>query len=42
MNHQPWLFIVRSNSITLSVNRRGQEFGLSKRLHCGIAILHMK
>lgn len=42
VNRQPWRFHVENNSITVSVNRFGLEFGLSKRLCCGIAMLHIE
>ncbi len=42
VNRQPWRFHVENNSITVSVNQFGLEFGLSKRLCCGIAMLHIE
>jgi len=42
VNRQPWKFHVEPDSITVSVNRLGREFGLSKRLCCGIAMLHIE
>jgi len=42
VNRQPWRFHVEPDSITVSVNRLGREFGLSKRLCCGIAMLHIE
>jgi nitroreductase len=42
VNRQPWRFHVETNSITVSVNRFALEFGLSKRLCCGIAMLHIE
>ena len=42
VNRQPWRFNVEPNSITVSVNTVGREYGLSKRLCCGIAMLHIE
>ncbi len=40
-NRQPWPFHVDSKSITISVNRFRREYGVSRRLDCGIAMLHI-
>jgi len=47
INRQPWRFTVEFNRITISVNKPGIEFnrfdyGISKRLDCGIAMLHVE
>ena len=42
VNRQPWRFKVEPNSITVSINTVGREYGLSKRLCCGIAMLHIE
>jgi len=42
VNRQPWRFDVSSNSITVSVNSSRREYGLPKRLCCGIAMLHIE
>jgi nitroreductase len=42
VNRQPWRFQVESNSITVSINTRGLEYGLSRRLCCGIAMLNIE
>ncbi len=42
VNRQPWRFHVEPDSITVSVNRLKREYGLSKRLCCGIAMLHIE
>lgn len=42
VNRQPWRFEVEPNSITVAVNSIGREYGLSKRLCCGIAMLHIE
>jgi nitroreductase len=41
-NRQPWGFDVRENSITVFVRTGGPEFNVSKRLDCGIAMLHLE
>ena len=40
-NRQPWRFHVDSKSITISVNSLRREYGVSRRLDCGIAMLHI-
>jgi len=42
VNRQPWRFRVEPDSITVSVNTPRREYGLSKRLCCGIAMLHIE
>ncbi|MFC1938875.1 nitroreductase family protein [Chloroflexota bacterium] len=41
-NRQPWKFHIRMDSITISTNETGHDFNLSKRLDCGIAMLHLE
>ncbi len=41
-NRQPWRFHLEPNSITISVDTPGREFTFSKRLDCGIAMLHIE
>jgi hypothetical protein len=41
-NRQPWGFDVQENSITVFVRTGGPEFSVSKRLDCGIAMLHLE
>ena len=41
-NRQPWRFNLEPNSITVSVDSPGREFTFSKRLDCGIAMLHIE
>lgn len=41
-NRQPWGFDVQENSITVFVRGGGPEFSVSKRLDCGIAMLHLE
>jgi len=42
INRQPWRFYVEPNSITVSVNNPRFTFGISKRLDCGIAMMHIE
>ena len=42
VNRQPWRFQVEQDALTVSVNRLGREFNISKRLDCGIAMLHIE
>lgn len=43
INRQPWRFHIEKSAVTVSVNSRiGLEFGISKRLDCGIAMLHLE
>jgi nitroreductase len=41
INRQPWGFHVDSEAITISIKTKGLEFNISKRLDCGIAMLHI-
>jgi hypothetical protein len=41
-NRQPWRFNVEPDSITVSVDSPLLDFGVSKRLDCGIAMLHIE
>ncbi len=42
MNRQPWGFTIEDDSITVYVRTSGPEFNVSKRLDCGIAMLHIE
>ncbi len=42
VNRQPWTFRVESDSITVATKRASGEFGVSRRLDCGIAMLHIE
>jgi len=42
INRQPWRFHVEPDSISVSVRGLGPEFNVSKRLDCGIAMLHLE
>lgn len=41
-NRQPWGFDVEDDGITVFVRTRRLEFNVSKRLDCGIAMLHLE
>jgi len=41
-NRQPWGFDVQEDNITVFVRTGGPEFNVSKRLDCGIAMLHLE
>jgi len=41
-NRQPWGFDVQDYGITVFVRTRGPGFNVSKRLDCGIAMLHLE
>jgi len=42
VNRQPWSFEVQEDSVLVSVRTRGPEFRVSKRLDCGIAMMHIE
>ncbi len=42
VNRQPWGFDVDSSGITVFVRTSSPEFNVSKRLDCGIAMLHIE
>jgi nitroreductase len=42
INRQPWRFHVESDSITVSVDSTRVNLGISKRLDCGIAMMHIE
>jgi nitroreductase len=42
VNRQPWRFHVEPDAITISVNNLNDTFNISKRLDCGIAMLHIE
>lgn len=42
INRQPWRFHVEPNSITVSMDNPSFKLGISKRLDCGIAMLHIE
>ena len=42
INRQPWGFNVEDDGITVFVRTSSTEFNVSKRLDCGIAMLHIE
>jgi nitroreductase len=42
INRQPWSFTLQSDGITVNVRTGGPDFNVSKRLDCGIAMLHLE
>jgi hypothetical protein len=42
VNRQPWRFHVEPDTITISVDNLNDTFNISKRLDCGIAMLHIE
>jgi nitroreductase len=42
VNRQPWTFNLEDDGIRVSVRTGGPEFNVSKRLDCGIAMLHIE
>jgi len=42
VNRQPWGFNVEDDGITVFVRTGGPEFNVSKRLDCGIAMIHIE
>jgi nitroreductase len=42
VNRQPWGFDIQDDGITVFVRTGGPEFNVSKRLDCGIAMLHLE
>jgi len=42
VNRQPWRFRLEPQRITISVDNDRLSFGISKRLDCGIAMLHIE
>lgn len=42
INRQPWGFDIGDNSVTVYVRTGGLEYNVSKRLDCGIAMLHFE
>ena len=42
VNRQPWRFTVTENSITVSVDDMKDTYSISKRIDCGIAMLHIE
>jgi len=42
VNSQPWRFYLEPKSITISVNKLREAFGISNRIDCGIALMHIE
>jgi len=42
LNRQPWRFHVEKDNIMVSIDHQGREFNISKRLDCGIAMMHIE
>jgi nitroreductase len=42
INRQPWKFHIEPDAIKISLRTSGPEFNLSKRLDCGIAMMHIE
>lgn len=42
MNRQPWRFTVQENAIVVSVDNLKNTLRISKRIDCGIAMLHLE
>ncbi len=42
VNRQPWRFVLGSNSIKISLDDPKNPYNISKRLDCGIAMLHLE
>jgi len=42
VNRQPWGFDVQSDGITVFVRTASPGFNISKRLDCGITMLHLE
>jgi len=42
VNRQPWGFDIEDDGITVYVRTSGSEFNVSKRLDCGISMLHIE
>ena len=41
-NRQPWRFTIKDDSIVVSSDNKRQEFSVSRRLDCGIAMIHIE
>ncbi len=42
VNRQPWSFEVQEDSVLVSVRTRGPDFRVTRRLDCGIAMMHVE
>ena len=41
-NRQPWRFSITEDSITVTLDNNGRDYGVSKRIDCGICMLHIE
>lgn len=41
-NRQPWRFLLADDSITITVDRYRDTHGISRRLDCGVAMMHVE
>lgn len=41
-NRQPWRFLLSDDSITITVDKYRDTHGISKRLDCGVAMMHIE
>jgi len=41
-NRQPWRFQIRDKSISVSSDSRREGFNVSRKLDCGIAMMHLE
>ncbi len=42
VNRQPWGFRLEDNAVTVFIRTSGSDFNISKRLDCGISMLHIE
>jgi hypothetical protein len=42
VNRQPWRFEVQADNITVAVDNLNDSYNISKRLDCGIAMIHIE
>ena len=42
VNRQPWRFVLGENSITVTIDNSRDTYKISRRLDCGIAMLHLE
>ena len=42
VNQQPWSFDLHKDSITVSIRSASMDLNVSRRLDCGIAMLHIE
>ena len=42
VNRQPWRFLIGEDNVTVSVDNLSDTYHVSKRLDCGIAMLHLE